>query len=232
MTAFGISDRLATILSFPALYGTTALFIYGYCKQFKALSRSKLIPAAFSWTFPHSNIPYFNLIFMTTLNYLLLVIIHVALIRQQVMSFLFVLFCFVYFSLLSVASFSFASTFLLVVCSFFCFSYPLVVAVTIFYITLLGTFCTYFTMFVSFITFRRKFSSLPRFFVNPFGMIDAVVGMVILFLSFVGLAASFYWNFPYFMIYLLFLSLYYYCFARKAQIVSEEEQSIMLPKVR
>jgi amino acid transporter len=79
MKAFGISDRLATILSFPALYGSTALFIYGYCKQLKALSRSKLIPAAFSWTFPHSNIPYFNLIVMTTLNYLLLVIIHVAL---------------------------------------------------------------------------------------------------------------------------------------------------------
>jgi hypothetical protein len=54
MKAFGSSDGLATVFSFPALYGTTALFIYGYCKQLKALSRSKLIPAAFSWTFPHS----------------------------------------------------------------------------------------------------------------------------------------------------------------------------------
>jgi hypothetical protein len=89
MKAFGISDRPATILSFPALYGTTALFIYGYCKQLKALSRSKLIPAAFSWTFLHSNIPYFNLMVMTTMNYLLLVIIvllFLQLIRRQVES--------------------------------------------------------------------------------------------------------------------------------------------------
>jgi hypothetical protein len=82
-------------------------------------------------------------------------------------------------------------------------------------------------MFISFITFRRKFSSLPRFFTNPFGVIGAVVGMMILFLSFIGLAASFYWNFPYFMIYLLVLSLYYYFFEIKTQIFSEEEQSIM-----
>jgi amino acid transporter len=97
MKAFGISDRLATVFSFPALYGTTALFIYGYCKQLKALSRSKLIPAAFSWTFPHSNIPYFNLIFMTTLNYLLLVIIHVALSSADSTTGRVVLVCFVLF---------------------------------------------------------------------------------------------------------------------------------------
>jgi hypothetical protein len=218
MKAFGISDRLATILSLPALYGTTALFIYGYCKQLKSLSRSKLIPTPFSWTLPNSNIPYFNLLVVTTFNYALLIMIHTALSSADSNTGnIYLLYSFL-------VSYCFAMLlFFLFLGSFSSF----IAALTIFYISFLGTFCTYFIMFISFITFRRNFSSLPRCFTNPFGIIGAISGMIVLFLSFIGFAASFYWNLPYFLIYILVLSLYYYLYARKTQTFSEEEQSIL-----
>ena len=76
--AFGINDRMATLFSYFALYISNALFIYGYGKQLSALGKSKLLPTFFSWTVPHSKIPYMALIVGSLCGFIPLVIIVTA----------------------------------------------------------------------------------------------------------------------------------------------------------
>eukprot|EP01040_Poterioochromonas_malhamensis_P003126 gene3126-3327_t len=73
--SFGISDQLATILSYPALYISNALFIYGYGKQLRALAKSRLLPSYFKLTLTDSAIPYVALIIGSIIGYIMLVVL-------------------------------------------------------------------------------------------------------------------------------------------------------------
>lgn len=79
MNALGIDDRMATILSLPALFISVAIYIFGYGKQICALSHSRLLPSFLGWTLPRSKIPYMSLITGSLIGLFLLLLLVKAL---------------------------------------------------------------------------------------------------------------------------------------------------------
>ncbi len=188
--AFGISDQMATILSYPGLYISNALFIYGYGKQLSALANSRLFPACFGWTLTNSAIPYFALLVGSLFGYVILVILNKG---------------------------------------YGC-DYDSDAITYLFNAALMGSYFTYEVMFVSFIIFRYKYSTLTRSFTNPLGIYGAVGGMTgfgFLYASVIGFEDDHYLTFYLFIGFIVLASLYYYFFAHYRQTFSEEEQTVM-----
>lgn len=75
MYSLNIPDKMATILSMPALYISNAIYIFGYGKQLCALSKSKLLPSFLCWTMKDSNIPYMALLTGSLIGFMSLVIL-------------------------------------------------------------------------------------------------------------------------------------------------------------
>lgn len=73
--AFQMSDELATILSLPGLFISNYAFMYAYGKQLFALSRSKLMPTAFSLTYGQIKMPHVALIVGAVIGYVFVLII-------------------------------------------------------------------------------------------------------------------------------------------------------------
>lgn len=86
----------------------------------------------------------------------------------------------------------------------------------------------YIALFVTFITFRQHFSSLPRSFVSPFGIYGAYLGIAIT--VFFIMATCFYsFNVVAFAVYLLFLvaiSMYYLHYVHHHETFSGEEERV------
>lgn len=73
--AFNISDQMATLLSYPGLYISNAIFIYGYGKQLCALGKSHLFPPILGRTLTDSNIPYVALVVGSLIGYTVLIVL-------------------------------------------------------------------------------------------------------------------------------------------------------------
>lgn len=86
----------------------------------------------------------------------------------------------------------------------------------------------YIALFVTFITFRRQFSSLPRTFVSPFGVYGAYLGIAIT--TFLIIATCFYsYTIVSFVVYIILLILVSMCYLRyvhRHETFSGEEEKV------
>lgn len=100
----------------------------------------------------------------------------------------------------------------------------------LFYSSMIGSYCTFFIMFFSYIIFTYKYNNLKRSFHNPFGIISAVLGIIGLTFMSVGLIGFMdeeHISMVYFIGFVFVISIYYYFYARYHQIFSDEEQKVM-----
>jgi amino acid transporter len=189
VNGFGVSNRVATLFSYPALVISNCICIYGFAKQTKALSDSRLFPSVLGKTFSGTKIPYNSLLLGCTLSYLILLI---ALAYDQV------------------------DVYSPIIFNTYCFG-------------LLGTYFAYIILFISYMIFKRKYSTLPRVYVNRLGLGSAIYGIILLIVQFmiVCFSSSSFTSLQIFILFVFFLSLYYYFYARYRQTFSEEEQKIL-----
>ena len=95
---------------------------------------------------------------------------------------------------------------------------------------LMGTYTTYIIIFISFIIFRKKYSTLQRIYRNPFGNIGAYFGIfltAILLITVIGFSNDDFDGLKIFICFVSIMSLYYYFYARHRQTFSEDEQKIL-----
>jgi ethanolamine permease len=98
----------------------------------------------------------------------------------------------------------------------------------VFSISLLGAILTYFSQFISFITFRLHYPTIRREFLSPLGIAGAVYGMLvfgIVLVTLLGLEKS-----PAiiaFGVYLVVLLIYYALVVQKRQVYSDEERTVL-----
>jgi ethanolamine permease len=95
---------------------------------------------------------------------------------------------------------------------------------------LLGSYFTFLITFISFIIFRRKFSSLSRGFRNPLGIYGAIYGIIsllFLWVSVIGFSDDRYDALIYVVCFLAICSIYYFSYAKYVQVYSEEEQNVL-----
>jgi ethanolamine permease len=71
---FGISDQAATIFSYPLLFISSSVYIYGFSKQLKALGNSHLLPAHLGKTLPNTKVPYFAVLLGCFFSFFILLI--------------------------------------------------------------------------------------------------------------------------------------------------------------
>ncbi len=99
----------------------------------------------------------------------------------------------------------------------------------IFYICAIASYSVYVLIFISYIIFVYRFSSVQRAFRNPFGILSSIYGII--FFS-IGLVSMIFYgtsNVPiiFFVLYMVMCTVYYYFFGFKTQKLSEEEQKAM-----
>jgi hypothetical protein len=95
----------------------------------------------------------------------------------------------------------------------------------IFHICAVSCYSVYLFVFVSYVIFKVKYSTVQRSFTNPLGIASAVFGSSVFILSLIGLVSMN--NFDHSVIYcglVIVLTIYYYFYGYKVQKFSEEEQ--------
>jgi amino acid transporter len=106
---------------------------------------------------------------------------------------------------------------------------------TIFNVCAISAFSAYISQFIGFIVFRKEFADHKRGFHNPFGLQQAVLGML---LSLVGVISIIgFQNDPYhtavviFVLAILIMVAYYFAYAKARQSFSPEEQVIFRKQI-
>lgn len=101
---------------------------------------------------------------------------------------------------------------------------------TIFASGSIASLVVYASIFVSYLVFRNRFTTLPTTFVNPFGSASAVVGLSVFSISTMYIFGFFPYRIASTIIFVVFIALisFNYCRIGAAQSYSQEEQSILL----
>lgn len=86
----------------------------------------------------------------------------------------------------------------------------------------------YILLLIAFITFRVKYTNMKRHFINPFGIVGALIGIYVFGQIFVGLVFYEEGNHAAIMalvVYLILMMIYYFTYVQYVQFFSKEEQS-------
>jgi L-asparagine transporter-like permease len=100
----------------------------------------------------------------------------------------------------------------------------------VFLVCVLSSYLVYISVFISYLLFQHRYSTMQREFRNPLGRFAPIYGIAFCLVGMASVVAfqdGTEMSLIIFVGYLIFLVAFYYCYGYKTQILSEDEQKVM-----